>query len=74
MAAFEISRIHTHRGIFKINGEWQAAQADEAAVLESITQLAVLNTDGWEHLQLQDENVKALLAELTPILLFHLSH
>ena len=74
MAAFEISRIHTHRGIFKVSGEWQSQGATGSPVLESVSQLEMMGTDGWVTLRLEDTAVKALLDELTPVLLFHLSH
>ncbi|MCL1039388.1 hypothetical protein L2750_19890 [Shewanella submarina] len=74
MAAFEISRIHTHRGIFKISGEWQPQGTEGSPVLESVGELEMMGTDGWLALKLEDDSVKALVTELTPVLLFHLSH
>ena len=74
MAAFEISRIHTHRGIFKVSGKWQPQAATGSPVLESISQLEMMGTDGWVALRLEDDAVKVLLDELAPVLLFHLSN
>ena len=74
MAAFEISRIHTHRGIFKVCGEWRRQGSAGGPVLESVSELEMMGTDGWVALRLEDDTVKALLDELTPVLLFHLSH
>ena len=63
---FEISRIHTPFGIFKVSGE-VSGQNDLA-----ISQLEIMGTDGWLFLDIQSKKVDNLIKQLEPHLQAHL--
>jgi len=65
MTRFTISRINTTQGIFQICG----ASLGEKII---INKLLMMGTDGWFALDLQQDIVKTLIAEITPALLKHL--
>lgn len=63
---FEISRIHTPLGIFRVSGE-----ASDQNTL-AISQLEIMGTDGWLFLDIQSAKVANLIKQLEPHLLAHL--
>jgi len=64
--SFEISRIHTPLGIFRVSGE----VSDKNAL--AISQLEIMGTDGWLFLDIQSKKVANLIQQLEPHLLTHL--
>jgi len=64
--SFEISRIHTPLGIFRVSGD-VSDQNDLA-----ISQLEIMGTDGWLSLDIQSKKVVNLMKQLKPHLLTHL--
>lgn len=63
---FEIGRIHTPLGIFRVSGE-VSDQNDLA-----ISQLEIMGTDGWLFLDIQSKKVTNLIKQLEPHLRTHL--
>ncbi|RZQ53651.1 hypothetical protein C1E23_08380 [Pseudoalteromonas phenolica] len=63
---FEISRIHTPLGIFRVSGE----VSDQNTL--AISQLEIMGTDGWLFLDIQSKRVANLIKQLKPHLLAHL--
>ena len=63
---FEISRIHTPLGIFRVSGE----VSDQNTM--AISQLEIMGTDGWLFLDIQSAKVANLIKQLEPHLLAHL--
>ncbi|TMP83123.1 hypothetical protein CWB73_02680 [Pseudoalteromonas phenolica] len=63
---FEISRIHTPLGIFRVSGE----VSDQNTM--AISQLEIMGTDGWLFLDIQSAKVANLIKQLEPYLLAHL--
>lgn len=63
---FEISRIHTPLGIFRVSGE-VSDQNDLA-----ISQLEIMGTDGWLFLNIQSGKVVNLIKQLESHLQAHL--
>ena len=66
---FEISRIHTEIGIFKVNGYRSSLSAREITV--SLSTVFILSTDGWEELALTQAN-NNIMKQLLPYLERHL--
>jgi len=64
--SFEISRIHTPLGIFRVSGE----VSDQNTM--AISQLEIMGTDGWLFLDIQSAKVANLIKQLEPHLLTHL--
>lgn len=64
--SFEISRIHTPLGIFRVSGE----VSDQNTM--AISQLEIMGTDGWLFLDIQSAKVANLIKQLEPHLLAHL--
>ncbi|MAD90428.1 MAG: hypothetical protein CMK64_12045 [Pseudoalteromonas sp.] len=64
--SFEISRIHTPLGIFRVSGE--VSDRNDLA----ISQLEIMGTDGWLFLDIQSKKVDNLIKQLEPHLLAHL--
>jgi len=63
---FEISRIHTPLGIFRVSGE----VSDQNTL--AISQLEIMGTDGWLFLDIQSKKVVNLIKQLEPHLQAHL--
>ena len=64
--SFEISRIHTPLGIFRVSGEVY----DQNTL--AISQLEIMGTDGWLFLNIQSKKFVNLIKQLEPHLLAHL--
>ncbi|TMO58004.1 hypothetical protein [Pseudoalteromonas phenolica] len=64
--SFEISRIHTPLGIFRVSGD----VSDQNSL--AISQLEIMGTDGWLFLDIQSKKVVNLSKQLEPHLLAHL--
>ncbi|WDE07578.1 hypothetical protein SG34_012220 [Thalassomonas viridans] len=70
MVSFNISRINTPEGIFRLAGAWcRQSGLEEDLKIESIE---ILGTDGWVALKLSQPQVAALTGKLAPQLLAHL--
>ena len=63
---FEISRIHTPLGIFRVSGD--VSNQNTLA----ISQLEIMGTDGWLFLDIQSAKVANLIKQLEPHLLTNL--
>ncbi|WP_138632672.1 hypothetical protein [Pseudoalteromonas phenolica] len=63
---FEISRIHTPLGIFRVSGG--VSEQNDL----TISQLKIMGTDGWLFLDIQSTKVTNLIKQLEPHLLAHL--
>jgi hypothetical protein len=63
---FEISRIHTPLGIFRVSGD----VSDQKAL--AISQLEIMGTDGWLFLDIQSAKIANLIKQLEPHLQAHL--
>lgn len=70
MKAFEISRINTKYGIFRVAGEW-CEKKHRTNDLE-ISLLEIMSTDGWSELELFSDNSRELINRIKPKLLEHL--
>ncbi|TMO80304.1 hypothetical protein CWC16_08400 [Pseudoalteromonas sp. S3776] len=70
MQLFNISRINTDFGIFRVSGDW----CFKSPKVESITlkSIEVLGTDGWVLLDKTSERNSQLIENLLPLLLSHL--
>ncbi|MGI2259287.1 hypothetical protein ACRRUX_08140 [Shewanella sp. GXUN23E] len=64
MTPFEITRLHTHKGIFRCSGSWTQANTTDRATLNHITRLEILGTDGWLPLVIEASLIQALTPEL----------
>ncbi|WP_345888822.1 hypothetical protein [Shewanella algae] len=56
---FDISRIHTPQGIFRLKGEQQASPPKLVC-----RQLEILGSDGWLELRVEDNRTQVLLDAL----------
>ncbi|BDF94844.1 hypothetical protein KAN5_16820 [Pseudoalteromonas sp. KAN5] len=65
---FNITRIDTKFGIFRICGLWDRLNID----VFNITSIDIMSTDGWLGLDKTNDTVINLMAELVPILQLHL--
>ncbi|UJF22911.1 hypothetical protein [Shewanella sp. OMA3-2] len=71
MHHFNISRINTDFGIFRLSGIWQGESIDTSSV--DVTMIEIMGTDGWVLLhQLNDMTIK-LINDLTPTIHAHLT-
>ncbi|MCL1049723.1 hypothetical protein L2755_08830 [Shewanella abyssi] len=73
MEVFNISRITTAEGIFKISGEASISKpstTDDQSI--SITALEIMSTDGWQALDVSADSVQALIVKLNSPILCHL--
>ncbi len=70
MQLFNISRINTDLGTFRISGDW----CFKNPVVESINlkSIEVMGTDGWVLLNKTCESNSQLINNLLPLLLSHL--
>jgi hypothetical protein len=67
---FNISRINTPLGIFRVSGLW--SYENIPALHINIDSIEVMGTDGWVLLNQSSDHVIELVKELTPILIIHL--
>ena len=71
MKPFNISRINTDKGIFRISGLYEPSNNfNEELVVNSIE---VMGTDGWVMLNQSSSEVIQLINNLAPTLLNHLA-
>ena len=70
MQFFNISRINTDLGIFRVSGDWCFKNPE----IENITikSIEVMGTDGWVLLNETSEKNSQLINNLLPLLLSHL--
>jgi len=67
---FNISRINTSLGIFRVSGLWYYESLESFKI--DIDSIEIMGTDGWVMLNQSSDDVINLIKELTPILLAHL--
>ncbi len=67
---FNITRIDTTMGVFRLSGLWDSLKAE----VFSVTSIEIMGTDGWVKLDKTNDTVIILVAELVPILQLHLSN
>jgi len=67
---FNISRINTDFGIFRISGFWSKESLDSFKV--DICAIEIMGTDGWVLLNKSSNKVANLIADLIPTLQVHL--
>ena len=72
MAVFNISRIHTQWGIFRVSGLWSTPTEIEPKVVVDIDVLELMGTDGWVVLDKNNVKVVDLIQQITPTLQAHL--
>lgn len=70
MQIFNVSRIHTDFGIFKVSGEWSVKK--NIAENIKIHSIEVMGTDGWVLLEPSHNRSAELISKLQPLLLSHL--
>ena len=70
MDNFNINRISTNVGIFRVSGSWR--HEDLSASLINIDSIEIMGTDGWVLLKQSNDKVLKLVKELTPIFIIHL--
>lgn len=70
MNNFNISRINTKLGIFRVAGYW--CHENQAACKVAVSSIEMMGTDGWVLLNHASDNVVKMIAELTPTLTTHL--
>ncbi len=73
MQVFNISRLTTEKGIFRIAGS-SAVNMPNGAVQPTIhiTSLEIMSTDGWQALDISADSLQPLLNELTSPVIEHL--
>ena len=73
MQVFNISRLTTEKGIFRIAGSL-AVNMPNGAVQPPIhiTSLEIMSTDGWQALDISADSLQPLLNELTSPVIEHL--
>jgi len=67
---FNVSRINTDLGIFRVSGVWCFKQPKVENI--SIKSIEVMGTDGWVLLNKTSESHSQLMNDLLPRLLSHL--
>ncbi|EPN4935142.1 hypothetical protein ACT0UY_003721 [Vibrio fluvialis] len=70
MKTFEISRIHTPAGIFRLSG--YVCTSGDRVTLEYRT-AEFMGTDGWCELDIESEHARSILAAIQPELIEHLA-
>jgi len=70
MHNFNISRLNTDLGIFRLSGLSNNEKIDSAKI--DIITIEVMGTDGWVLLNQSSDNVIKLIKELMPIIQAHL--
>jgi len=67
---FNISRINTDLGIFRISGFCCDERLETSKII--IESIEVMGTDGWALLNLSHDDIINLINELTPKIIVHL--
>ena len=67
---FNISRLNTDFGIFRISGQW-CSQSPTANNI-TLKSIEIMGTDGWVLLNKTSESNSQLVTNLLPVLLSHL--
>lgn len=67
MALFNISRLTTHYGTFKLTVKYE-----EKSAFVEVTSIDMMGTDGWVPLTLNHSKTSKLIKQLQPELLNHL--
>lgn len=70
MQLFNISRINTDFGIFRVSGEWSIETPTVNNV--NLNTIEIMGTDGWVLLNQTSESNSQLIGNLLPVLLSHL--
>ncbi|MBY8317885.1 hypothetical protein KW543_19195 [Vibrio fluvialis] len=70
MKTFEISRIHTSAGIFRLSG-YVSISGDRVTLEYHAAEF--MGTDGWCELDIESEHVRSILAAIQPELIEHLA-
>ncbi|WOT05507.1 hypothetical protein [Shewanella youngdeokensis] len=70
MEVFNISRITTPKGIFRLAGI--ADNTPNATTLISVTSLDILSTDGWQALAVSTDSVQAIIQSIQLQIIDHL--
>ena len=69
MKKFHITRINTLEGIFKVTGIWQPYPKQIV-----LTQLEVMSTDGWQALELKQQEVIKVISAIEQSIFSHLTN
>ncbi|ACJ31299.1 hypothetical protein swp_4663 [Shewanella piezotolerans WP3] len=73
MQVFNISRLTTEKGIFRIAGQLAVKMPNETAQPPIIiTSLEIMSTDGWLALDISADSLQPLLNELISLVVEHL--
>ena len=70
MQFFNISRINTDFGIFRVSGDWCFKKPEVESI--NIKSIEVMGTDGWVLLNQTNESNSQLINKLLPLFLSHL--
>jgi len=70
MKYFNISRINTDFGIFRVSGDWCVVKPEVETI--SIKSIEVMGTDGWVLLNKACDSNSQLISNILPTLLSHL--
>lgn len=70
MQFFNISRINTDLGIFRVSGDWCPEKSEVESI--KIKLIEVMGTDGWVLLNKTSEDNSQLINNLLPLFLSHL--
>jgi hypothetical protein len=70
MQLFNVSRINTDLGVFRVSGVWCFKQPEVENI--SLKSIEVMGTDGWVLLNKTSESNSQLINDLLPLLLSHL--
>lgn len=64
---FNISRLNTPEGIFKVEGQWHAPHQKII-----VSQLEIMSTDGWQILDLKHDTIISLISLVENYIYQHL--
>ena len=70
MELFNISRLNTDFGIFRISGQWCAENPKLSNI--SVQSIEIMATDGWVLLNNARDANSQIISQLLPLLLSHL--
>ncbi|MCJ8294635.1 MAG: hypothetical protein MJK15_09530 [Colwellia sp.] len=70
MKTFNISRINTDFGTFRVSGDWYFETPEVEKI--NIKSIEVMGSDGWVLLNKTSESNSQLIINLLPLLLSHL--
>lgn len=68
---FEISRIHTHSGIFRLSGQLFSTGCESRVAFKKVE---FMGTDGWRNLDLESTSGKEILAKIRSEVISHLTN